>query len=39
MQEKIELLEEVQQAEAQIASGLGLSNEDARSKILGRLRS
>ena len=39
MQEKIELLEEVQQAEAQIASGQGLSNDDARSKILGRLRS
>ncbi|CAQ79152.1 hypothetical protein VSAL_I1467 [Aliivibrio salmonicida LFI1238] len=39
MQEKIELLEEVQQAEAQIASGFGLSNEDARSKILRRLRS
>lgn len=35
MQEKIELLEELQAAEAQLASGLGVSNEDARA--LGRI--
>jgi prevent-host-death family protein len=34
MQEKIELLEEVQKAEAQITAGLGISNSDARAKIL-----
>ena len=38
MQEKIELLEEMRTAEAQLASGLGLSNEDARAKILERLK-
>ncbi len=37
MQEKIELLEEIQQAESELASGLGVSNEDARTKMLGRL--
>lgn len=37
MQEKIELLEEIQQAESELASGLGISNEDARTKMLGRL--
>ena len=38
MQEKIELLEEIQSAESQLASGLGVSNEDARSQILGRIK-
>jgi prevent-host-death family protein len=37
MQEKIELLEEMRTAEAQLASGLGVSNEDARSQVLGRI--
>jgi len=34
MQEKIELLEEVQKAEAQLSSGLGISNSDARAQVL-----
>ncbi|MCG6202856.1 type II toxin-antitoxin system Phd/YefM family antitoxin [Psychromonas antarctica] len=34
MQEKIELLEEVQKAEAQLSMGLGISNADARAKML-----
>ncbi|NPA72800.1 MAG: type II toxin-antitoxin system Phd/YefM family antitoxin [Gammaproteobacteria bacterium] len=34
MQERIELLEEIQKSEAQISAGLGLSNSDARSQIL-----
>ncbi|ORU93433.1 MAG: prevent-host-death family protein [Cycloclasticus sp. symbiont of Poecilosclerida sp. N] len=38
MQEKIELLEEVQKAEAQLSAGLGISNSDARSKILKRIK-
>ncbi|HHF2921192.1 type II toxin-antitoxin system Phd/YefM family antitoxin [Vibrio sp. VGrn 2] len=38
MQEKIELLEEMRTAEAQLASGLGVSNEDARTQVLGRLK-
>lgn len=38
MQEKIELLEEMRIAEAQLASGLGVSNEDARSQVLGRIK-
>ncbi|HDY8072430.1 TPA: type II toxin-antitoxin system Phd/YefM family antitoxin [Vibrio vulnificus] len=38
MQEKIELLEEMRTAEAQLASGLGLSNEDARAQVLGRIK-
>lgn len=37
MQERLELLEEVYKAEEQIASGEGISHEDARSQILGRL--
>jgi len=37
MQEKIELLEEVQKAELQLASGQGISNSDARSQILAKL--
>lgn len=38
MQEKIELLEEMCTAEAQLASGLGISNEDARVQVLGRIK-
>jgi antitoxin YefM len=37
MQEKIEMLEEIQQAESELASGSGVSNENARTKMLGRL--
>lgn len=37
MQERLELLEEVYKAEEQIASGEGISHEDARSRVLGRL--
>ncbi|SBT17723.1 Antitoxin RelB [Marinomonas gallaica] len=38
MQEKIELLEEMRTAEAQLASGLGVSNDDARIRVLGRIK-
>ncbi|WP_019026767.1 type II toxin-antitoxin system Phd/YefM family antitoxin [Colwellia piezophila] len=38
MQEKIELLEEIQKAETQISAGLGMSNEDARAKILKSIK-
>ncbi|MGL1180747.1 type II toxin-antitoxin system Phd/YefM family antitoxin [Vibrio parahaemolyticus] len=38
MQEKIELLEEMWTAEAQLASGLGVSNDDARAQVLGRIK-
>ncbi|EGR2609351.1 type II toxin-antitoxin system Phd/YefM family antitoxin [Vibrio alginolyticus] len=38
MQEKIELLEEMRTAEAQLASGHGVSNEDARAQVLGRIK-
>jgi len=38
MQEKIELLEEVQKAEAQIASGQGVNNLDARAQVLRALK-
>jgi hypothetical protein len=38
MQEKIELVEEMRIAEAQLAAGLGVSNIDARSQILERLK-
>jgi len=34
MQEKIELLEELQKSEFQLSSGLGISNSDARAQIL-----
>lgn len=37
MQERLELLEEVYKAEEQIASGEGISQEDARSRVLDRL--
>lgn len=37
MQERLELLEEVYKAEEQIASGEGISHEDARARVLGRL--
>jgi antitoxin YefM len=35
MQEKIELLEEIRMAETQLTAGLGVSNDGARSQILG----
>lgn len=38
MQEKIELLEEMRTAEAQLVSGLGVSNDDARAQVLGRIK-
>ncbi len=38
MQEKIELLEEMQIAEAQFSEGLGVSNHDARNYILGKIK-
>ncbi|MFM2625853.1 type II toxin-antitoxin system Phd/YefM family antitoxin [Vibrio owensii] len=38
MQEKIELLEEMRTAEAQLASGLGVSNDDAHAQVLGRIK-
>jgi len=38
MQEKIELLEEVQKAEAQLSAGLGVSSVNARAKILQCLK-
>ncbi len=38
MQERLELLEEVYKAEEQIASGEGISHEDAKSRVLGRLK-
>ncbi|KNC67407.1 type II toxin-antitoxin system Phd/YefM family antitoxin [Pseudoalteromonas ardens] len=38
IQEKIELLEEMLAAEAQLALGLGVSNEDARTQVLSRIR-
>lgn len=38
MQEKIELLEEIRTAESQFAEGLGISNQEARKQILGRLK-
>lgn len=38
MQEKIELLEEMHAAEAQLASGLGVSNDDARTQILSHIK-
>lgn len=39
MQEKIELLEEVQKAEAQLSSGLGISSSEARKRILQSIQS
>ena len=39
MQERLELLEELYKAEEQIASGEGISHEEARSQVLGRLES
>ena len=38
MQEKIELLEDMHTAETQLASGLGVSSEDARAQVLGRIK-
>jgi len=37
MQDRLELLEEVYKAEEQIASGDGISHEDAKSQVLSRL--
>ena len=37
MQERLELLEEIYKAEEQIASGEGISHEDARSRVLDKL--
>lgn len=37
MQEKIDLLEEIRFAETQLASNLGISNEDARSQVFERI--
>ena len=37
MQERLELLEEVYKAEEQVANGEGISHEDARSRVMGRL--
>ncbi|WP_176467683.1 type II toxin-antitoxin system Phd/YefM family antitoxin [Vibrio metoecus] len=37
MQEKIELLEEMRTAEAQLTAGFGITNQDARSQVLGRI--
>ncbi len=38
MQEKIELLEEIQKAETQLSLGRGIANSEARSQILSRLK-
>jgi len=38
MQEKIELLEEVQKAEAQLSAGLGVSSSNARKRILQSIK-
>lgn len=37
MQDRLELLEEIYKAEAQIANGQGFSHEDARSRVLSKL--
>lgn len=37
MQEKIELLEELRMVEAQLSSGAGVSNNDARAQVLARI--
>lgn len=37
MQERLELLEQIYKAEEQIASGEGISHENAKSRVLGRL--
>ena len=38
MQEKIELLEEIQKAEDQLSMGLGISNSDARAQALKSIK-
>ena len=38
MQEKIELLEELRMAEAQLSSGAGVRNNDARAQVLARIK-
>lgn len=37
MQDRLELLEQIYKAEEQIASGEGISHENAKSRVLGRL--
>lgn len=37
MQGRLELLEEIYQAEEQLANGEGISHEQAKSRVLGRL--
>lgn len=37
MQEKIELLEELRMAEAQLNAGAGVSNNDARAQVMARI--
>lgn len=37
MQARLELLEEVYKAEEQIAAGEGITHEDAKTRVLGRL--
>ena len=37
MQERLELLEEIYKAEEQIASGAGISHQDAKARILSKL--
>ncbi|MGM0906172.1 MAG: type II toxin-antitoxin system Phd/YefM family antitoxin [Pseudomonadota bacterium] len=37
MQERLELLEEIYKAEEQLANGEGISHNEAKSRILGRL--
>ena len=39
MQEKIELLEEIQKAESQLSLGLGISNSDGRAQVLKSIKS
>jgi antitoxin YefM len=38
MQEKIELFEDIQKAELQLSAGLGVSNSDARARILKSIK-
>lgn len=37
MQERLELLEEIYKAEEQLANGEGISHNEAKSKVLGKL--
>lgn len=38
MQEKIELLKEIQKAEAQLSVGLGISNSDTHTQVLKSIK-